>query len=275
VSDTEPWHHRWQHVDDTADPSWYVRFLDASRRGTLAQIAADPAGYFSYLEPRPGLSVLDVGSGTGALLFPLVPLIEPGGSILGVDASAVMVDVANRRAAELEAPVRFERGDAEQLGFPDASFDRATATQLLLHLADPHRALRELARVTRPGGLVAVWEPDWETLVIDAADRAVTRRIANFFCDSMPHGWSGRTLWRLFADVGLTSVQVQPETLTLPGPVFLDGAHGFGRMPELTERAGAISAGEREAWQADVERRSRQGGLFVAFTAFRAVGRRG
>lgn len=166
------------------------------------------------------------------------------------------------------------QGDAERLGFPDASFDRATATQLLLHLNDPTLAVREMARVTRPGGLVAVWEPDWETLVVDAADRAVTRRIANFFCDSIPHGWIGRTLSRLFGDVGLTDVQVQPETLVLPGPVFLDGAHGFGRMPEFAERAGAISAVEREVWQADVERRSRQGGLFVAFTAFRAVGRR-
>lgn len=67
----------------------------------------------------------DVGSGTGALLAPLAPLIQPGGSIVGIDLSAVMVREATRRASELRAPIQFQEGDAQHLDFPDASFDRA------------------------------------------------------------------------------------------------------------------------------------------------------
>jgi hypothetical protein len=56
--------------------------------------------------------------------------------------------------------------------------------------------------------------------------------------------------------------------------VWLDPQYGFGRIAEFAERAGAISAAERDAWQAGVEERSRESGLFVAFTGFRVVGRR-
>jgi SAM-dependent methyltransferase len=274
VTETQPWHHRWQRVDETDDPSWYVRFLDASRRGTLAQIQANPGAYYAFLEPAPGLRILDVGSGTGSLLAPLAPLLQPGGSIIGIDVSTVMVREANRRAAELQLPVEFQQGDAQQLRFADASFDRAIANQLLVHLDAPERAVSEMVRVTRPRGLVAIWEGDWETLVVDAQDRGVTRQIMNFFCDSMPQGWIGRTLPRLLADAGLVDVRVQPETLILPDAVWLDPDYGFGRISEFAERAGAITAADREVWQAHLERRSRDSGLFVAFTGFRAVGRR-
>lgn len=274
MTSTQPWHHRWQHVDDTTDPSWYIRFLDASRRGTLAQIESDPAAYYAFLEPAAGLRVLDVGPGTGALLAPLVTLLQPGGRIVGVDVSATMVREANRRAMELHAPMEFHEGDVHQLDFGDATFDRAMANQVFVHLENPARALREMVRVTRPGGLVAIWEADWETLIIDAPDRSVTRRIANFFCDSMPQGWIGRALPRLLREAGLTDVRVQPETLILPGPVWLDVDYGFGRIPEFAERAGAITAIERETWQRAVERRSSEGGLFVAFNGFRVVGRK-
>ncbi len=274
MSKTHPWHHRWQRVDETADPSWYIRFLDASRRGTLAQIEANALRYYSFLAPAPGLRVLDVGSGTGALIVPLAPLLRPGGSIVGVDVSAVMVQEANRRNASMGLPIQFSVGNAEKLDFPDASFDRAMATQVFVHLEDPLRALREMARVTRPGGLVAVWEPDWETMIIDVPNRAVTRRIMNFFCDNIPQGWMGRMLPRFFADVGLVDVQVQPETVILPGPAWLDPQYGFSRLPEFAESAGAITSAERHAWQAEIEARSGQNGPFVAFTAFRTIGRR-
>lgn len=270
----QPWHHRWQAVDATADPTWYVRFLDASRRGTMAQIAADPAAYFAFLAPGAGQRILDVGTGTGALATALAPLIAPGGRVVGVDASAVMVAEAQRRAAAQRLPVDFQHGDAARLAFPDGAFDRAMANQVLLHLDDPGRAVREMARVVKPGGLVAVWEGDWETLVIDAGERDVTRRLANFFCDSLPQGWIGRALPRLFAEAGLVDIQTAPETLILPGGAWLDAAYGFGQLPAQAERAGRISAAERHAWQDDAEARQRQGGLFVAFTGFRAIGRR-
>ncbi len=243
MTEMQPWHHRWQRVDDTADPSWYIRFLDASRRATVAQIEADLTAYYAFLQPAPGLRVLDVGSGTGALLAPLAPLLQPDGVIVGIDVSAAMVEEAKRRAAQLGAAMTFQQGDVLHLDFSDASFDRAMTTQVLVHVDAPSQAASEMARVTRPGGLVAIWEADWETLAIDGPDRAVTRRIANFLCDSLPQGWIGRMLPRLLREAGVTDIRVYPETVLFPGAVWLDADYGFGRLPEFAERAGAISRG--------------------------------
>jgi ubiquinone/menaquinone biosynthesis C-methylase UbiE len=274
LTETQPWHHRWQNIDQTADPGWYIRFLDATRRGTIAQIQANAAEYYSFLAPAPGLRLLDVGSGTGTLLAPLAPLLLPGGSIIGIDLSAVMVEEASRRSREQGLPIQFQVGDVAHLEFPDASFDRATANQVFVHLDDPGRALREMVRVTRPDGLVAIWEADWETMMLDAGDHRVTRRIMNFLCDNLPQGWIGRMLPRLFAAAGLTDIHVQPETVILPGPVWNDQQYGFGLLPEFAEAAGIITSAERLDWQVNVEGRIRDGGPFVAFTAFRVVGRR-
>lgn len=232
-----------------------------TRRGTLAQIQANPAEYYSFLAPAPGLRLIDVGSGTGSLLAPLAPLLLPGGSITGVDLSSMMVQEANRRSSEQGLPMEFHAGDVMHLEFPNASFDRATANQVFVHLNDPAGALQEMVRVTRPGGLVAIWEADWETMMIDASDHGVTRRIMNFFCDNLPQAWIGRTLPRLFAAAGLTDIRVLPETAILPGPAWIDQQYGFGRLPEFAEAAGAITTAERQKWQAEVEARSADGGL--------------
>ena len=71
-----------------------------------------------------------------------------------------------------------------------------------MHVDHPRLVLAEMIRVTRPGGRLVVLDPDFETLVFDAADRSVTRRIVNFVCDHIVrHGWMGRRRPALFRDV--------------------------------------------------------------------------
>lgn len=72
------------------------------------------------------------------------------------------------------------------------------AQRLLEHLPDANRPLMELARVTSPGGLVVVYDFDWDTLIIDHPDKETTRTIVRSYCDSMRNGWIGRQLPRLF-----------------------------------------------------------------------------
>ena len=83
-----------------------------------------------------------------------------GGSVLGIDISSQMVESARRHAAEQGlAAVRFERMDAEQLDHPDASFDVALCALGLMYMPDPEQALREMRRVLRSSGRIAlaVW----------------------------------------------------------------------------------------------------------------------
>jgi demethylmenaquinone methyltransferase / 2-methoxy-6-polyprenyl-1,4-benzoquinol methylase len=99
--------------------------------------------------------VLDVATGTGAVAVRLAGRL--GCRVTGIDQSADMLAAARGRIddAGLAGRVALVQGEAERLPFPDACFDALTVTYLLRYVDDPAGVLRELARVVRPGGVVA------------------------------------------------------------------------------------------------------------------------
>ncbi|MFI5829827.1 methyltransferase domain-containing protein [Streptomyces sp. NPDC051578] len=117
-------------------------------------------------ELRPGMSVLDVGCGPGTITADLAELVSPGGRVTAVDAAADVLEQARacveRRAPA--APVEFATADVHALDFPDDSFDVVHAHQVLQHVGDPVRALREMRRVCRPGGIVAARDADYAAM---------------------------------------------------------------------------------------------------------------
>ena len=120
-----------------------------------------------YLLPhlRPGQRVLDLGCGPGSITLDLAAAVGPEGRVVGVDAAPAAIETARRAALERgDDRTVFETGDAFALAYPEASFDVSHAHQVLQHLGDPVAALRELARVTRPGGLVAARDADYATM---------------------------------------------------------------------------------------------------------------
>lgn len=127
----------------------YDRFMGRFS-APLAAVFADFAGVGSGSTHR---TVLDVGSGPGALTD---ELLARGATATAIDPSASFVEAARAR----HPSVRVLEGVAESLPFDDATFDAALA-QLVVHfMRDPEQGLREMARVTRPGGTVAacVWD---------------------------------------------------------------------------------------------------------------------
>ena len=112
----------------------------------------------SRVGARPGDRVLDVACGTGAVAIELARRYAC--SVVGVDQSANMLAAGRERvaAAGLGARIALEQGLAERLPFEDASFDHVTFTYLLRYVDDPAATLAELARVVRPGGMVAALE---------------------------------------------------------------------------------------------------------------------
>ncbi|WP_370184048.1 class I SAM-dependent methyltransferase [Rhodococcus wratislaviensis] len=104
----------------------------------------------------PGDRVLDVGCGTGYFATRLAAAVQPGGRVDGIDPSPPMIDYATGRRGTAHAG--FSVAAAEQLPFPDASFDVVTSTLVIHHIAPGARsaAAREMSRVLRPGGRVLV-----------------------------------------------------------------------------------------------------------------------
>jgi len=119
-------------------------------------------------------SVLDVATGTAAVAIELVK--QKGCRVVGLDQSPEMLAGARARieTAGLTDRITLVEGSAETLPFPDGSFDGLTFTYLIRYVEDPGATLAELARVVRPGGIMAglefgrprgVWRPLWELYV--------------------------------------------------------------------------------------------------------------
>ncbi|WP_128981484.1 methyltransferase domain-containing protein [Streptomyces roseicoloratus] len=117
----------------------------------------------AYLIPelRSGLAVLDVGCGPGTISADLAGRVAPG-RVTAVDAAEGVLAQARAAAAEQGVDnVEFAVADVHALDFPDDSFDVVHAHQVLQHVGDPVRALSEMRRVCRPGGVVAVRDSDY------------------------------------------------------------------------------------------------------------------
>jgi demethylmenaquinone methyltransferase/2-methoxy-6-polyprenyl-1,4-benzoquinol methylase len=131
----------------------------------------------SRIEAGPGDRVLDVATGTGTVAAEVAR--RYGCEVVGLDQSPGMLAEAKRRAPP---GVTFVHGDAERMPFDGASFDALTVTYLLRYVDDPAAALRELARVVRPGATLAALE------------------------FAVPRGALPRVAWELYVRFGLPAI---------------------------------------------------------------------
>lgn len=129
----------------------------------------------SRLELRVVRSVLDVGCGLGHWGRLLASVLDREATIVGVDREPEWVARATALATEpdLDGRLRYEQGVVEDLRFSDGSFDLVTCQTLLIHVASPRGAIREMLRVTKPGGLIIASEPNNRAqLLIDTSTEA-------------------------------------------------------------------------------------------------------
>ena len=134
------------HFDD--EP---LAFWDRYGRRTVERLALPP-----------GARVLDAGCGSGASAIPAAERVGPCGNVIGVDVAERLLAIARRKAAERGLRnVEFRHGDMRQLSYPDAYFDAVLCVFAVFFAADMAAQARELWRMVRPGGQLAVttWGP--------------------------------------------------------------------------------------------------------------------
>jgi SAM-dependent methyltransferase len=200
-----------------ADAEAYERFM-----GRWSRLVAPQLVDFTDV-PDPGL-LLDVGSGTGALAFALAER-KTQAHVRGIDPSKEYVAYANSRNPFPDR-VSFETGDAQQLRLADASFDASLSLLVFNFIPDPRKALREVRRVTKPGGRIsaAVWDyGDGMRMLRDFWDGAVSIDAKAEKLDErhMPLCRAGE-LSELWREGGLENVHEQPQMVTMRFESFVD-----------------------------------------------------
>ncbi|HET6347803.1 MAG TPA: methyltransferase domain-containing protein [Candidatus Krumholzibacteria bacterium] len=230
----------WDRAASTYEQSWQAQLEPAQNR--LMEMAA----------LRPGEAVLDLACGTGLVTFRAAQAIGPDGRVTGTDISDAMIEQCVRAAGERGVGhAEFRRMTAEQLDFPDASFDAVLCGLGMMYVTDFAGSIREMFRVTRPGGraVSAVWgrrdRCGWAEIF-----PIVERRVASDVCPMFFQLGTGDVQKTLFEAAGFTDVRserIETSLLYSNGEeacvaAFAGGpvAMAYSRFDEAT-RAGAYA----------------------------------
>jgi len=159
-----------------------------------------------------GGSAIDVGCGVLGILRLLCERVGPSGRVVGLERESRILDAARQAAARHSLPVEFVQGDATSLDLPPDSFDFVHERTVLLNVHDPATVIAEMVRIARPGGVVALQEPDHSGWVCDPPHPAWDPLLAELLAAYRRNGKNfntGRRIARALRDAGLTDVQVQ------------------------------------------------------------------
>ena len=251
----------------TQEPLRHEKYTHGHAPATLrqhAQRTADEAAAFLLPHLRPGMRLLDVGCGPGSITRGLAERLAPG-QVVGIDLSRDALEGARREAAARGLTnLRFEDASVYEMPFADGSFDVVYAHQVLQHLRERPSAVREMLRVVRPGGLVAVRDVDWGTAAYWPRDRWIDR-----FIEVHHQAWyrnggepqMGRQLRALFNAAGVDDLEISaavwcyatPDETSAWGEAYADRLltspmgerpveYGFATRAEVESMAAAFRA---------------------------------
>jgi ubiquinone/menaquinone biosynthesis C-methylase UbiE len=261
----------WRAADAQPDVATMAAGLEV--RGRDRAQARVRRRFLRFVPVRPGDHVLEVGCGTGVVLRDVAALVGPRGAVVGVDPSRHFLRAARRLCREARGGrIRLARGDGARLRLPADRFDVALAITVILHVADPLAVVREMARVTRPGGRVGVQDQDFGNVAAAHPDRALTDRILDGVAARIyREPYSGRRLPGLLREAGLERVRLrtdvfQDTTLTPWGQSFLE------RRAENAVRFGIVDAPTAQRWLDGFTALVSRGAFVLTLNYYGAVG---
>ena len=255
---------------------------EQARLGAQASILrAHDRALLDGVELKPGSSAVDLGCGPGGSLDLLSETVGPTGRVLGVEIDAGNVSAARALVDRQRlSNVQIANGDARRTGLPSSSVDLAHTRLLLVNISGPEQVVAEMARIVRPGGWIAVMEPDVALRVCHPPHPGVerlTELLAAAYRRDGADRYLGRRLPHLFATAGLVEIVAEAHADVCP-----PGHPQRSVIPDLVRnmRAKILAqglVGERELDHLDREAREHlgdSGTLILPVTYFLAWARK-
>ena len=240
-----------------------------------ATFADRKAKLIDALDLKPGQVALDVGCGIGDDVVAMAERVGATGKAIGIDHADAMLDEARARVMGQGLPVDFVKSSIYELPFEDETFNVVRADRVFQHLWEPERAVRELARVTKPGGLISLNDQDADSAVFDLPDRDLYRRIRHALSDHhLANGFAGRSFYRLLKAERFAIELVDAYMVPVLTRELADNVVNATRWGTLAHEFGAITADEADDWLRYLTDLDAAGQFFATGVAFHVIGRK-
>ncbi|MFD4604571.1 methyltransferase domain-containing protein [Streptomyces sp. NPDC058464] len=246
-------------VEEHRDTEALLAVLDAADE--MPSAIRLRARSYELLSLVPGSTVVDVGCGAGRAV---AELTERGVHAVGVDPDPWMVAAARERWSAAQ----FREAGAEGLPFADGSVRGYRADKVFHVLQEPGCAVEEARRVLCPGSRIVLVGQDWDAIMIDSDDAALTRTIVHARADLLGTPRAGRQYRSLLLAGGFDDVTVEVHTSVFTDPAMLPL---LTRLAEPACESGAVGRDQADEWLTEQRRRAEAGRFLIAIPFFVAA----
>ena len=234
----------------------------------LPEIVRQRQHTLNRLSVKRGEQILDVGCGVGFLSYEIALQTGDSGRVSGIDQNSEMIRHANKRCESLRN-TEFSEANAEDLPFPEESFDAACCTQVLLYVNDVAQVLSGIRRVLKPAGRIIIVETDWRGVVLNSDYDSITRKIFSAWDAAVPSPNLPVRLGQLLVDNGFCNVDVEP--IPILNTEYTPSQFSHGMMNWITRNAlkkGVITKEQSQKWLDDLDEKGKSGNYFFCVNRF-------
>jgi ubiquinone/menaquinone biosynthesis C-methylase UbiE len=234
-----------------------------------------------HMHLAPGMRVLDIATGKGAVLIPAAHRVGPEGQVIGIDLSdAILKEAEHAICVEGLTNVKLHKMDAEHLEFPDQSFDAVTCAFALFFFPDMEAALREMYRVCKPGGCLAItyfnktpppFSPGFPILIQQLMANRVRVQMPQ------PLAYTPQEVEALLGRLGFRLIETYNEINDI---IYTSGEDWWSFLLTLASRASIMGMNEemrarfKEEYLAKLRPMSSQDGLHISLAVIYALAKR-